>query len=101
MPERRAAKSLEWLPSARAAYLDTLEYIARDDPNTAQLVAQRVERSLSLIRSMPGIGTPTAMPSVRRYPLPNTGHVIDYRVFRDHIRVQRWYRARRNISQHR
>jgi hypothetical protein len=35
MPERRAAKPLEWLPSARAAYLETLEHIARDDPRAA------------------------------------------------------------------
>ena len=31
MPERRAAKPLEWLPSARAAYLETLDYIARQN----------------------------------------------------------------------
>lgn len=98
MPERRAAKQLEWLPSARAAYLETLEYVARDDPNTAELIAQRVEKSLSLIRAMPSLGTPTARPGVRRYPIPNTGHVIDYRVLRERVRVQRWYRARRNVS---
>jgi plasmid stabilization system protein ParE len=65
MPERRAAKPLEWLPSARAAYLETLEHIARDDPRAAGLVAQRVEKSLALIRSMPGLGTPTATTSRR------------------------------------
>lgn len=97
MPERRAAKPLEWLPSARAAYLETLEYIARDDPRTAERGAQRVEKSLALIRSMPSLGTPTAKPGVRRYPVPDTGHVFDYRVLRHSIRLQRWYRARRNV----
>jgi len=91
-------KQLEWLPSARAAYLETLKYVARDDPNTAELIRQRVEKSLLLILTMPSIGTPTARPGVRRYPIPNTGHVIDYRVLRERIRVQRWYRARRNVS---
>jgi hypothetical protein len=43
MPERNAAKPLEWLPSARAAYLETLEYVSRDDEQAARLVAQRVE----------------------------------------------------------
>ena len=98
MPEHRAAKQLEWLPSARAAYVETPEYVARGDAITAELIAQRVEKSLSLIRSMPGIGTPTARPGVRRYPIPSTGHVIDYRVLRERIRVQRWYRARKNVS---
>lgn len=98
MAEHRAAKQLEWLPSARAAFLETLEYVARDDPTTAELIAQRVEKSLSFIQSMPSMGTPTARPGVRRYPIPNTGHVIDYRVIRERIRVQRWYRARKNAS---
>ena len=95
MPERSAARQLEWLGSARAAYLDTLGRIASDDERTARLVAQRVERSLATIQAMPMAGTPTAAPSVRRYPIPNTGHVINYRIAGERIVVERWYRARR------
>jgi plasmid stabilization system protein ParE len=73
MPGRRAAKPLEWLPSARSAYLESLDYIARDDPRAAEQIAHRVEKSLSLIQSMPGLGTPTAMRGVRRYPVPESG----------------------------
>lgn len=80
MPERSAAKLLEWLASARGAYLDTLEYIARDDEHAARQVAQRVDKSLAAIQTMPSIGTPTAAPGVRRYPIPNTGHVVNYKV---------------------
>ena len=42
MPERRATKPLEWLDSARAAYLETLEYIARENEHAARQVAQHV-----------------------------------------------------------
>lgn len=41
MSERRAAKPLEWLDSARAAYLETLDYIARETEHAARQVAQR------------------------------------------------------------
>ena len=99
MPERPTARRLEWLPSARVAYLETIEYISQDDPSTAALVAQRVEKSLTLILSMPTLGTQTAAPGVRRYPIPNTGHVINYRIMRGRIRVQRWYRARQDTGQ--
>jgi plasmid stabilization system protein ParE len=95
MPERNAAKPLEWLPSAQAAYLETLEYVSRDDEQAARLIAQRVEKSLAAIQAMPLMGTPTAAPGVRRYPVPNTGHVINYRIMGKRILVQRWYRARR------
>ena len=94
MPERRAAKPLEWLDSARAAYLETLEYIAREDERAARLVAQRVDRSIASIQAMPMIGTPTAAPGVRRYPIPNTGHVVNYRITNTRIILQKWYRAR-------
>jgi plasmid stabilization system protein ParE len=96
MPERRAAKPLEWLASARAAYLETLEYIARENEHAARQVAQRVDRSLATIQTMRMIGTPTATPGVRRYPIPNTGHVVNYRITSTRIILQRWYRARRD-----
>jgi len=89
MPERRAARPLEWLPSARAAYLESLEYIAHEDEHAARQVAQRVERSLATIQDMPMIGTPTAAPGLRRYPIPNTGHVVNYRVTSTRIIVRR------------
>ncbi|MBI5910274.1 MAG: hypothetical protein HY848_10015 [Betaproteobacteria bacterium] len=77
MPERNLARQLEWLPSARAAYLETLEYVSRDDEQAARLIVQRVERSLAAIQAMPLLGTPNAAPGVRRYAVPNTGQVIN------------------------
>jgi len=61
------------------------------------MVVARVDRSIALIQAQPGIGTPTATPGVRRHAVPNTGHVINYRVTRVAIRVQLWYRARRHM----
>jgi plasmid stabilization system protein ParE len=59
-------------------------------------VIARVDHSVELISLQPEIGTPTAAPGVRRYPVPNTGHVLTYRLVRGEVRVLRWYRARRN-----
>jgi len=50
MPERHATKPLEWLPSALAAHLETLEYIDREDEHAARQVAQRVDKSLEIFR---------------------------------------------------
>jgi plasmid stabilization system protein ParE len=91
------ARRLDGAPRALEAYLETLARIADDDPRTADLVRQRVERALALIGAQPGIGTPAIRRGERRFPIPKTGHVINYRVLRSAIRVQLWYRARRNV----
>lgn len=92
-----ASKPLEWTPRAFHAYAATLARIAEEDPLTAQLVRERVERAVSLIQSQPGIGTPSLRRGERRYPVSNTGHVINYRVLRHAIRIVLWYRARQHV----
>src|SRR5574341_193563 len=93
-PEKR----LEWAPRALEAYLSTLRRIAEDDPFTARQFMERVERSLSLIVARPGMGTPATRRGERRYPLPNTGHVVNYRVSRSAVRIRLWYRARQHMK---
>jgi plasmid stabilization system protein ParE len=94
MPAAGPAKQLEWAPRALEAYLATLARIADEDPFTAQRFVERVERSLAIILSQPAIGTPATRRGERRYPIPNTGHVINYRLTRNAVRIQLWYRAR-------
>lgn len=88
------SKPPRWSRRAAAALESTLDHIATDDPITAEAVLARVERSLALIQSQPGIGTLTAMRGVRRHPVPNTGHIIAYRMVKGELRIFRWYRAR-------
>ena len=90
------SKPPRWSRRALAAFEKTLSYIATDDPGTAVAVVGRVDRSVALIQSQPGIGTATATPGVRRYALPGTGHVITYRIVKGEIRILRWFRARQD-----
>jgi plasmid stabilization system protein ParE len=94
MPAAGPARQLEWAPRALEAYLATLARIADEDPFTAQRFLERVEHSLAVILSQPAIGTPATRRGERRYPIPNTGHVINYRLTRNAVRIQLWYRAR-------
>ncbi len=99
MPAGSPAKRLEWSPRALDAYLATLERIADEDPFTANIFEERVERALAVILSQPAIGTPATRRGERRFPIPRTGHVINYRVTRNAVRIQLWYRARQHIAQ--
>ena len=98
MPAAAPAKRLEWAPRALEAYLATLARIAEEDPFTARQFMERVERSLAVVLSHSAIGTPATRRGERRYPIPNTGHVINYRVTRGVVRIRLWYRARRHVS---
>jgi plasmid stabilization system protein ParE len=91
------AKRLEWHPSALRAFQETLAHIAQDDPHTADVVLARTKRTIALIQAHPSLGTPTPRRAERRYPVPNSGHVLHYRVTRNAIRIVLWYRARQRI----
>lgn len=49
------ALSVVWSAQARNQFIATLNYIAAEDPLSAQLVQQRVEKSLSLLCASPDI----------------------------------------------
>jgi hypothetical protein len=88
-------RRLDWGRRALQAYVSSLVHIAGESRQTALLVEARVDRALSLIVAHPGIGTPGPRRNERIFPIPNTGHVIHYRVFVRLIRITHWYRARR------
>ena len=92
-------KPLEWSPRAWGAYSATLAFIADEDPAAAQLVKDRVDRALNQIAAFPSIGTPSTRRGLRRFPVPNTGHIVLYRVRRRTVLILGWFRARQR--QHR
>lgn len=90
--------TIVWSAQARRQFLASLGHIAAEDPLVADQVLQRVEKSLNTLAEFPELGTPAPMLGVRSYPIPRTGHSIDYRVVRTVIRIQRWYRQRQQPS---
>jgi plasmid stabilization system protein ParE len=86
--------NVRWSASAQKAFLNTLDRIAEEDSLVASQVLKRVGKSIVILAQQPGLGTFTALPGVRRFSIPNTGHTIDYRVIHGELRIQRWYRQR-------
>ena len=83
-----------WSVQARNQFVATLTCIANENPLTAELVHKRVDQSLKLLCDSPDMGVQAPTAGVRTYAVPKTGHSFDYRLVRDQIRVQRWYRQR-------
>jgi plasmid stabilization system protein ParE len=70
-------------------------YIAVQDPGASSLVYQRLLVALDVISLQPAIGTPTHQKNIRRFPIPKTGHTIEYRVTTSEIVITRWIRQAR------
>ncbi len=83
-----------WSVQARNQFIATLTYIAKEDPPSAEMVRERVKKSLTLLCDSPEMGVSAPTAGVRTYAVPKTGHSFDYRLVRDQIRIQRWYRQR-------
>ena len=83
-----------WSTQARDQFVATLNYIAKEDPQSANFVIKRVDKSLRLLSESPDMGVSTPIVGVRTYAVPKTGHSFDYRTIRNEIRIQRWYRQR-------
>jgi len=86
---------LNWSAQAQHSYSHTLEYIGSQDSHAADLVAQRVSKALAILLFQPEIGTVADRRGLRRFAIPNTGHVIDYRVVKNELRIIRWARQAR------
>lgn len=57
-----------------------VEYIAKDDPQAARLVIQRIQYSVSLLGKNPSLGHTGRLPGTRELVIPKTRYVVPYRV---------------------
>ena len=99
MPRSAGEKPLEWARAAQDAFDASIDFIAREDPFTAQLVVERVTNALTQIQAHPKIGRPAGARGRRVFPIPNTGHIVNYRETSSAIRILRWYRSKQNVPQ--
>lgn len=97
MPRSAGPKPLEWARAAQDAFDASIDFIASEDPYTARLIVERVERALTQIQAYPRIGRPAGARGRRTFPIPNTGHIINYRQTKSAIRILRWYRSKQNV----
>ncbi|MBN4063644.1 type II toxin-antitoxin system RelE/ParE family toxin [Cardiobacterium sp. AH-315-I02] len=71
---------IKWLRKALQNINDEAEYIARDDPQAAQRVVQRIQQTVSLLSNNPSLGHLGRLPGTRELIIPRTRYVVPYRV---------------------
>ena len=71
---------VKWLRKALQNLDDEAKYIAKDDPQAAQLVVQRIVQTVSLLIENPSLGHPGRLPGTHELIIPKTRYVVPYRV---------------------
>jgi len=71
---------VKWLNKALQNLDDEAEYIALEDPAAAQLVVQRIVDAIKLLPENPALGHPGRIHGTRELVVPDTRHIVPYRV---------------------
>lgn len=71
---------IRWLRKALINLDQEAEYIAKDDPQAARLVVQRIHHTVSLLSDNPALGHPGRLPGTHELVIPNTRYIVPYRV---------------------
>ncbi len=71
---------VEWLNQALRNLDDEAEYIAREDPQAARLVVQRIVDTINLLPDNPALGHAGRLHGTRELVVPDTRYIVPYRV---------------------
>lgn len=71
---------IKWLKKALLNLDQEAEYIAKDDPQAARMVVQRIYHTVSLLKDNPSLGHPGRLPGTQEIIIPKTRYIIPYRV---------------------
>ena len=71
---------IKWLRTALKNLDQEAEYIAKDDPQAARLVVQRIYHAVALLKENPAMGHPGRLPGTHELIIPKTRYIVPYRV---------------------
>lgn len=91
---------IRWLRKALRNLDQEAEYIARDDPQAARLMVQRIYHTVSLLSDNPSLGHPGRIPGTHELVVPKIRYIVPYRVRArlKRIEILRVFHASRKLS---
>jgi toxin ParE1/3/4 len=87
--------NLEWGPQARHDLNELISYIAEESVQTAQLVADRIDKAVELMTLMPRAGRRGRVAGTRELVVQRTAYLLVYRFQSSTIRILRVLRGAR------
>ena len=71
---------VRWLRRALRNLDDNAEYIARDNPDAAARIVERIATSVERLTTHPASGRPGRVPGTRELVIAGTPYIVPYRV---------------------
>jgi toxin ParE1/3/4 len=84
---------VRWLRRALRNLEEEADYIARDDPQAAAQVVERIAASVDLLATHPALGRPGRVPGTRELIVTGTPYMVPYRVRDDTVEILRVIRS--------
>lgn len=78
---------LRWLPEALDDLREIHDYIARDNPEAARRVIEKIRREVEILRSQPEVGRPGRLPESREFVIRQYPYIVAYRIRDDDIHL--------------
>ncbi len=93
---------IKWLRTALKNLEQEAEYIAKENPQAAQLLVQLIQNSVSLLKDNPSLGHSGRVPNTRELVIPNTRYIVPYRVLPriEQIQILRVFHSSRKPPEH-
>jgi toxin ParE1/3/4 len=86
---------VRWLRRALINLDEEAEYIARDNPDAAARIVERIAASVERLAAHPSLGRPGRVPGTRELIVPGTPYIVPYRICGDTVEVLRVFHAAR------
>lgn len=86
---------VRWLRRALHNLDEEAEYIARDDPDAAARIVDRIATSVERLATHPALGRTGRVPGTRELMLSGTPYVVPYRVRGETVEILRVFHGAR------
>ncbi len=86
---------VRWLRRALSNLNEEAEYIARDNPDAAARIVQRIAASVDLLATHPASGRPGRVPGTRELVVTGSRYIVPYRVRDETVEILRVFHAAR------
>ncbi len=86
---------INWTGDAIADLTEIRQYIAQDNPGTANHAAVRILEAIELLKEQPGMGRRGRVHGTRELVIPGLPFIIPYRVINNSLQILRVFHAAR------
>ena len=87
-----------WLPVAVQDVIHIRTYIGEQAPESANMIGQRIDESISRLSTMPNLGRPGRIYGTRELVISGTSYLVVYRVKDQRLEILRVLHGRQPFS---